>query len=115
MAMINVAGKYYFSKWNLGDTVGRLTIVAEPVHRNAKSGRGDRQWYYVCRCSCGSFPVEKSQEALMRNKVMCTPCANAARESVKREGWIIPKELPEGVPNFATLPAPESVGGPEDY
>lgn len=112
MATITINHKTYSSKFDIGNTIGRLRVINHPVHRAALDATGKkprRQWYYPCQCACGA-KVTKSQEALQKKRVMCDRCAFIAREDVKG-----PKMLPEGVPDFAQLPAPSLVPGPECY
>lgn len=105
MATIIINGKPCSSKWDKGETVGRLLITHTPVHRPPRRPKGRhirKQWYYQCRCSCGREDVEKSQEALQTSRTMCHQCAIASREDSRPQGWygVAP---PEGAPNFATL------------
>ena len=119
MATVNINGKTYHSRWNKGDMVGRLKVAEEPVHRAPRNPSGKkpprRQWYYTCTCTCGATDVEKSQDSMLNSRVMCDKCAILSRSDSRPVTWY-GIHLPEGVPNFLTMPPPASITSkPETY
>ena len=63
----------------IGQTFGRLTVIAEGKTRETKSKR--KQYYWVCQCNCGSQPKEINQNSLLTGDIVSCGCYRSEHKS----------------------------------
>ena len=56
----------------IGQTFGRLTVIAEGKTRESNNKR--KQYYWLCQCSCGSQPKEINQNSLLSGEIISCGC-----------------------------------------
>ena len=56
----------------IGQTFGRLTVIAEGKTRESDNKR--KQYYWLCQCSCGSQPKEINQNSLLSGEIISCGC-----------------------------------------
>ena len=56
----------------IGQTFGRLTVIAEGKTRESDNKR--KQYYWLCQCSCGSQPKEINQNSLLNGEIISCGC-----------------------------------------
>lgn len=65
----------------IGDTFGKLTVIADLGLRKQKSR--DQQWRWsLCQCSCGSAPIEVANNLLMNGQTKSCGCIKSYGETV---------------------------------
>lgn len=104
--------RVYSPKWDMHESIGRLTVIATPRHGIAQKGK--KMWIYVCQCACGQIET-LNQDQLNGGRVDCMQCLKKRRVTTDPVKWYLASELPPDVPDFATMPAPSLVGKPEQY
>ena len=56
----------------IGQTFGRLTVIAEGETRELSNKR--KQYYWLCQCNCGSKPKEINQNCLLNGETISCGC-----------------------------------------
>ena len=56
----------------IGQTFGRLTVIAEGETRELSNKR--KQYYWLCQCNCGSKPKEITQNCLLNGETISCGC-----------------------------------------
>ena len=56
----------------IGQSFGRLTVIAEGKTRESNNKR--KQYYWLCQCSCGSQPKEINQNSLLNGEIISCGC-----------------------------------------
>lgn len=65
----------------IGDTFGKLTVIASLGFRKQKSR--NQQWSWsLCQCSCGSSPIEVANNLLINGHVKSCGCIKSYGESI---------------------------------
>ena len=101
-------------RWKEGATIGRLTVARVVGRQLVRSGKA-KMWVYECLCSCGKVET-LTQEKLVGGRVDCCECMIKRRHTRSSPTFISHSELPDNVPDPATLPAPGCIKtGPEKY
>ena len=56
----------------IGQSFGRLTVIAEGKTRESDNKR--KRYYWLCQCSCGSQPKEINQNSLLSGEIISCGC-----------------------------------------
>jgi len=102
------------SRWKQGSTIGQLLVINVLGRQLIRTGKA-KMWVYECKCSCGRVEI-LTQEKLVGGRVNCCECMISKRHNRNSSTFLRVIELPDEVPNPATLPVPEGIKtGPEKY
>ena len=114
MKRVLVSGsRHYSPKWDKGDRIGQFLVISDPQYKSARKDR--KLWVYELRCNCGNEET-LHQEQLNGGRVDCLECMQRRKAPSQ---WPAPRAIElvrrGDIPDFARLPAPSLVRGPESY
>ena len=102
-----MAGLKAKPRFEVGDEHNEFTIVEYKGFE--KQGNVQRQHRYLAQCSCGK--TQEMSQVNLRYRIACKECVAATRQGVQNMRVIFDEfVLPEGCPDFRSMPLPGCVG-----